>query len=111
MKQSESISYTLQNGGTSTLVDNNNLRHVVLSIRAVEHELRKRIIRMLMEKEEMTVTEIYVKLRIEQSVASQHLAILRNAGIVDTIREGKFILYALDKDKLDELAEFIDALI
>ena len=43
----------------------------------------------------MTVTDIYVKLRLEQSVASQHLAILRKAGVVQTERDGKFIFYSL----------------
>lgn len=38
------------------------------------------------KNEAISVTEIYVKLRLEQSVASQHLAILRRAGVVQTDR-------------------------
>jgi len=48
----------------------------------------------------MNVTDIYVKLRIEQSVASQHLAILRNEGFVSTEREGKTIWYSINADAI-----------
>lgn len=60
-------------------------------LRALNHKLRQQILKLIDEHQKMTVTEIYVKLRLEQSVASQHLAILRRAGIVVTVREGKFI--------------------
>ena len=58
----------------------------------------------------MTVTEIYVKLRLEQSVASQHLAILRRAGIVSTARDGKFIFYSLNYARLAEVVGFVETL-
>ena len=61
-------------------------------------KLRQRIIEVLEESDNMTVTDIYIKLRLEQSVASQHLAILRRAGVVITDRQGKFIYY-FDKEK------------
>ena len=48
----------------------------------------------------MTVTDLYIKLRLEQSVASQHLAILRRAGIAETKRNGKFIYYSVNKEHL-----------
>jgi DNA-binding transcriptional ArsR family regulator len=59
----------------------------------------------------MTVTEIYVKLRLEQSVASQHLAILRKAGFVDTLRDGKFIYYSVNYERLAEAHEFAKQLL
>ena len=49
------------------------------------------------------VTELYVKLRLEQSVASQHLAILRKAGIVFTLRDGKFIYYSINYSGVKEI--------
>ena len=59
----------------------------------------------------MTVTEIYVKLRLEQSVASQHLAILRKAGFVKTERDGKFIYYSVNTERLEELNKFVKDLV
>jgi DNA-binding transcriptional ArsR family regulator len=58
----------------------------------------------------MTVTELYVKLRLEQSVASQHLAILRRSGVVITERHGKFIYYALDKERLNQISRLVEEL-
>jgi DNA-binding transcriptional ArsR family regulator len=59
----------------------------------------------------MTVTEIYVKLRLEQSVASQHLAILRKAGFVNTTRDGKFIYYSVNASRLAEMNRFVEELL
>jgi DNA-binding transcriptional ArsR family regulator len=69
------------------------------------------MVKMLDEKQRMTVTEIYVALRLEQSVASQHLAILRRAGIVKTERDGKFIYYHVNYDRLDQINQLISELL
>jgi DNA-binding transcriptional ArsR family regulator len=59
----------------------------------------------------MTVTEIYVKMRLEQSVASQHLALLRRSGVVVTERDGKFIFYSLDKNRIGEISQLLEDLV
>jgi DNA-binding transcriptional ArsR family regulator len=76
-------------------------------LRAINHKLRQGIIKLLEDKDRITVTEMYVKLRIEQSVASQHLAILRRAEFVDTVRDGKNIYYTLNHTRLEEVSSFI----
>jgi len=91
-------------------LDYSVLRKAVLVLRAVNHDLRQSIIRLLEDNSKMTVTEIYIKLRLEQSVASQHLAILRRAGVVVTEREGKYIYYTLNKDRIGEIVELIEDL-
>jgi DNA-binding transcriptional ArsR family regulator len=87
------------------------LRKAVLVLRAVNHKLRQQIIDLLDNNGQMTVTDLYVKLRLEQSVASQHLAILRRAGVVVTEREGKFIYYGLDKNRLAQIDSLVENLI
>ena len=72
-------------------IDLLQLKKAALVLRAINHKLRQQIMKLIHQKEKITVTEIYVKLRLEQSVASQHLAILRKAGFVNTTRDGKFI--------------------
>jgi DNA-binding transcriptional ArsR family regulator len=59
----------------------------------------------------ITVTEIYIKLKLEQSVASQHLAILRKAGIVSTERDGKCIFYSVNYNRLKQVHEIAKELI
>jgi len=49
-------------------------------------------------------------LRLEQSVASQHLAILRRAGVVITDRQGKFIYYSLDRGRLTQINKLVEEL-
>jgi DNA-binding transcriptional ArsR family regulator len=47
----------------------------------LNHKLRQQILALIETEKKITVTEIYVRMRLEQSVASQHLAILRRAGL------------------------------
>lgn len=84
------------------------LKRAVLTLRAVNHPLRKEMMQLLEEKKKMTVTELYVKLRIEQSVASQHLAILRKADVLSTERDGKFIYYAINAKRVEEISQLIE---
>ncbi|MFN7278812.1 MAG: ArsR/SmtB family transcription factor, partial [bacterium] len=48
---------------------------------------------------------------LEQSVASQHLAILRRAGIVKAERDGKFIYYRINEERVLRINEFVDTLL
>jgi len=92
-------------------VDLHNVKKATLVLRAINHKLRQQILKLIEESGRMTVTEIYVKLRLEQSVASQHLAILRKAGFVKTERDGKFIYYSVNNDRLEELNKFVQDLV
>ncbi|MEO0338649.1 MAG: ArsR family transcriptional regulator, partial [Bacteroidota bacterium] len=91
MRKQKEGNVILKKGSEDIQLDYAELRKAVLVLRAVNHKLRQRIIDLLEEGESMTVTDIYIKLRLEQSVASQHLAILRRAGVVGTTRNGKYI--------------------
>ena len=85
-----------EENGTPVKVDFVNLKKAAMILRALNHKLRQQIVKLIDENKKLTVTEIYIKLRLEQSVASQHLAILRRAGIVKTTRDGKFIYYSVN---------------
>lgn len=76
-------------------IDPKDMHYYKHLVNSMNHDFRNRILKLLDEYVEMTVTELYVKLRCEQSVASQHLAILRKANLVNTYRDGKFIHYKL----------------
>src|SRR6478736_5555002 len=87
------------------------VKSAAMTLRAINHKLRQQIVKLLEENKRMNVTDIYVKLRLEQSVASQHLAILRRANIVITEREGKFIHYALNHARIASVAKFVNELV
>ena len=99
------------NSKSGVKIDFIPLKKAALILRALNHKLRQQMIKLLDEHKKMTVTEIYVKLRLEQSVASQHLAILRRAGIVLTTRDGKFIYYAVNYKRVQEVSDFVEQLV
>jgi len=78
--------------------------------RAINHPLRLNIVRLVDEFEKLTVTQIYFKLRIEQSVASQHLAILRESEILLATRDGKNIYYTLNHRRMQAIVRCIETL-
>ena len=110
MRKQKNETVRLKKGEEDIQLDYAELRKAVLVLRAINHKLRQRIIGLLEENESMTVTDIYIKLRLEQSVASQHLAILRRAGVVSTERQGKFINYSLNKERLAQISQLVDDL-
>lgn len=97
--------------GTKLNLDLLNVKKAALILRAVNHKLRQQILKLIDENGKITVTELYVKLRLEQSVASQHLAILRKAGFVNTDRDGKFIYYSINTSRIEDVNQFVDVLL
>lgn len=87
------------------------IKKASLLYRAINHELRQQMMKLLHAHKRMTVTELYCMLRLEQSVASQHLAIMRKAGLVKTERDGKFIYYSVHSERLRELEQTATALL
>ncbi|MGN6164330.1 MAG: ArsR/SmtB family transcription factor [Flavisolibacter sp.] len=96
---------------TELKIDVIQLKKAALILRAINHKLRQQILKLIHQHGKMTVTEIYVKLRLEQSVASQHLAILRKAGYVNTLRDGKFIFYSVNYGRLDQVHSIVHDLL
>jgi DNA-binding transcriptional ArsR family regulator len=78
-------------------------------LKSIEHPLRLKILRLIHIKREMNVTDIYKKLRLEQSVVSQHLKWLRDARVVTTKRDGKQICYSVNYERPTEINGIITA--
>ncbi len=96
-----------ENDSAELKIDYHAVKKAALILRSINHKLRQQIVQLIDEHGQMTVTEIYIKLRLEQSVASQHLAILRRTQIVKTTRDGKFIHYSINHDRLNEIDRFV----
>ena len=77
-------------------------------LRALAHPLRMRILEFIDRNDTINVNKIYNTLKLEQSITSQHLRILRLAGLVTTKRDGKFIHYSIDYDKIALTVNAID---
>ena len=86
-------------------IQTHDLKKTALVFRAVNHPLRQRILHLIHRQQRMSVTEIFTRLRMKQSITSQHLAILRKAGLVSTVKEGKHIYYDVCYERLEQLHE------
>ena len=76
-------------------------------LRALNNGLRLKLLKLIHSHQCLNVTTIYNKLRIEQSVASQHLGILREARFVKTQRIGKEIYYSLNYERLAQVNQLV----
>ena len=75
------------------------------TLRAINHSLRQQMIELIHQNGKMIVTDIYVKLRLDQPVASQHLAILRREHFLNTERKGKRIFYSVNYPRINQVHE------
>jgi len=82
-------------------------------IRALAHPLRLKILEFIDQNDVFKVNAIYNHLNIEQSLTSQHLKILRLAGVVDAEKNGKYMHYKINYDVVSRVqkavAKFIKA--
>lgn len=63
--------------------------------KALAHPTRLRIIDLLVEQQEICVCHIVEHIGEGQSTVSKHLAVLKEAGIVDARKEGLNVFYSL----------------
>jgi ArsR family transcriptional regulator len=77
-------------------------------MRALAHPLRLKILEFLDQHKNIQVNQIYNTLKIEQSIASQHLRILKNAGVLIADKEGKFMHYTIDYHRVGNAVKAIN---
>ncbi|NTV82945.1 MAG: winged helix-turn-helix transcriptional regulator [Bacteroidales bacterium] len=84
------------------------LEQAASKLRAMAHPMRIAIIDLLHDGNQMSVTEIYSKLKIEQAAASHHLNILKNKGVLASRRDGKKIFYSIKNHVLTEIVDCLN---
>ena len=92
-------------------IDTRSIKNSAQVIRAIRHNLRKDLLQLIHSRGRMTVSEMYQTLHLEQSVTSQHLGALRQAGFVRTERQGKHIFYSVNYDQLQHVQGIVEKLI
>ena len=76
------------------------MRELIQVLKAVADKNRLRIIKML-EQKKMCVCELSAVLEITQPSVSKHLSILNNAGILKDERNGQWIDYSLNDERIN----------
>jgi ArsR family transcriptional regulator len=88
----------------------NIIQNKVDILKALAHPTRLKILEMLCDGERC-VCEINVLVEIEQSNVSQHLAILKKAGILTSRKEGSKVIYKVKYDGIFQILNMLDDLI
>ena len=80
---------------------NTNHTNPVTFAKALADETRQQIMSLCCCKW-LSVSEIVAALNVSQPTVSHHLSILREAGLVDSQREGKQVFYSLNQKRIAE---------
>ncbi|MCB0659538.1 MAG: helix-turn-helix transcriptional regulator [Saprospiraceae bacterium] len=88
--------------GTKVTFDSDKLNYSSELMRALAHPLRLKILDYIDNHKSINVNKIYSSLELEQSITSQHLKILRMAGVVSVEVSGKFHIYQINYDVIEK---------
>lgn len=74
--------------------------------KALNDPTRREILEILKDKD-LTAGEIADRFSISKPSISHHLDLLRQAGLVVSVKEGQFIFYSLNTTVMDEMLKWI----
>lgn len=77
--------------------------------KALNDPTRREILELLKDKD-LTAGEIADQFNISKPSISHHLDLLRQAGLVVSVKEGQFIYYSLNTTVMDEMLKWIISL-
>jgi DNA-binding transcriptional ArsR family regulator len=70
---------------------------------SVNNTFRQRLISILLANRRLSVKELCGLLNTQQSIVSQHLAMLRKANLVTANRMGKCVIYSVNQQQLNQV--------
>jgi ArsR family transcriptional regulator len=79
-------------------------------LRAVSEENRLKIL-CILKKQEMCVCEIWEYLKLPQNLASHHLKVLKDFGLISSRREGLKIFYKINKSVIKKNIKLLNKII
>ena len=75
--------------------------------KALAHPIRLRIVCGLIKKEECNVSIMVEKLGVAQPTVSQHLNILKNAGVITGFKKGTQVCYKITDENTKKIIKAI----
>ena len=73
------------------------MRNAIKTLKAMADPTRLRILRLLLQRD-LCVCELMFILGMEQSRVSHHMRVLRDAGIAEDVRDGRWIIYRVPEE-------------
>ena len=83
-------------------------KKALAALSALAQESRLSVFMMLMQNNNgLTAGDIATELQVPLTTMSFHLSQLKTAGLVDSRKEGRFVIYTANRKKAKKLASFI----
>jgi ArsR family transcriptional regulator, arsenate/arsenite/antimonite-responsive transcriptional repressor len=79
------------------------------TLKALSDPARRRILDMLKEKP-LNAGEIAAGFDLTDATISHHLSVLKNAGLIDSTRNGTFITYSLNTSLFEDVINWMASL-
>ena len=79
--------------------------------KALGHPVRVRILRLLLERASCYCGEIVDELPLAQATVSQHLKVLKDAGLIRGTIDGPRVCYCADREQLASLQQLVGGLL
>lgn len=76
------------------------------TLQALADSVRRQILRILKEHS-LTAGEISAAFPITDAAISRHLSVLKKAGLVTSVREGKYVRYSINTSVLEDALWFL----
>ncbi|MBN2325082.1 MAG: winged helix-turn-helix transcriptional regulator [Spirochaetes bacterium] len=85
------------------------MKDFLSAVKALSDENRMRIFCMLKQRP-LCVCEIYAVLDIALSTLSQHLKLMKSAGLIDDEKDGRWVIYSLNRKNglVTRMMDFLD---
>lgn len=87
---------------TRTSLDTDAL---ALALKALAHPVRLHLVRFLLRRGECVFGELPEHLGLAPSTVSQHVSVLREAGILCAQPEGRAVCYCVDRARIEEVTQ------
>ena len=85
-----------------------NMQYVADLLKVVADENRLKILCCLLKNNEQCVCDIWKDLNITQNLASHHLKILKNVGLLSSHKEGLKVIYSINKVEMEKFQTLLN---
>ncbi|MBI2384105.1 MAG: winged helix-turn-helix transcriptional regulator [Gammaproteobacteria bacterium] len=69
-------------------------------LKALASETRQRLLMLFIDGKERTVNEVAAEAGLSQAATSEHLSVMRQAGLLQCERRGKEVIYRPDRQRI-----------
>jgi DNA-binding transcriptional ArsR family regulator len=101
--------FAKRNGSMNQNPSNEVMEQAAYTLKAISQSTRLCVISLLVNQDEMTVSELIEQLNCEQSLLSHHLTDMRAKGILNCRREGKNCYYSLRNKQIAQIIDCIQS--